>query len=406
MNLSSQLMAARSRCSSLPAPLATNGAPAITVTGRAISVTLDSTGGTTASQLFWALNLHPVASNLVRTRITGNQNSSLAAGPLPGLFSFDDPGSSYSSGFNLGPLTAQSRVISGQILSRAYPFDFPGNGDEPGHRDIDVPRESHLELPLDQDPQITTLYYNFQSRYGFNPQGQPLSNLITENQKQRAREAFSLYARHLGVQFVETANQGFTIVTGDPRAIDQAIITGAGGVTGFSSRALNLAIMDNAEVWDDSYAGSWFTTCMHQIGHLLGMGHAYDLPDLTVMGGFDGPTVQTTAAEPDFPGDADIVHGQALFRPESRDIDLYRFTLANAGQFTAETIAERLNDSSLLDTVIRLYRQNSDGTRTAIATNDDYFSEDSLISLDLEAGTYFIGVSASGNDAYDPDDQR
>jgi len=385
--------------------LVTNGAPSVSVTGvtrRDITVTLDSTGGTTAAQLFWGLNLHPEASNLVRTRITGNPNSSLTAGTLPALFSFDDPGSSYSASFNLGALSAQSRVISGQILSRAYPFDFPGNSDEPGHRDIDVPRESHLEVPLDQDPQITTLYYNFQSRYGFNPQGQPLSNLITENQKQRAREAFSLYARHLGVQFVETANQGFTIVTGDPRAIDQAIITGAGGVTAFSSRALNLAIMDNAEVWDDSYAGSWFTTCMHQIGHLLGMGHAYDLPDLTVMGGFDGPTVQTTTAEPDFPGDADIVHGQALYRPESRDIDLYRFTLANAGQLTAETIAERLVDSSLLDTVIRIYRQNPDGSRTAIASNDDYFSEDSFLSLDLEAGTYFVGVSASGNDAYDP----
>jgi len=382
--------------------LSTQGVPAVSVNGRAISVTLDSTGGTTAAQLFWALNLHPVTSNLVRTRISGNPDSSLATGTLPALFSFSDPGSSYSASFDLGALSAQSRVISGQILSRAYPFDFPGNGDEPGHRDINVPRETHLELPLDQDSQITTLYYNFQRNYGFNPQGQALANLITENQKQRAREVFSLYARHLGVQFVETANQGFTIVTGDLRAIDASIITGAGGVTGFFSRALNLAIMDNAEVWDDSYAGSWFTTCMHQVGHLLGMGHAYDLPDLTVMGGFDGPTVQTTTAEPDFPGDADIVHGQALYRPESRDIDLYRFTLPNAGQLTAETIAERLNDSSLLDTVIRLYRQNPDGSRTAIAANDDYFSEDSMLALDLEAGTYFIGVSASGNDAYDP----
>ena len=380
------------------------GTPTISVSAnkRDITITLDTVGGTTASQLYWGLRIHPDASKVVQVRISGNPDSSLVTGTLPASFSFADPGSSYTNSFSLGTLTAQSRIISGQILSRAYPFDFPGNSDEPGHRETDVPRESHLEVPLDQNPEISTIYYNFQRIYGVNPQGQPLANLITENQKQRAREVFDLYARHLGVQFVETSNQGFTIVTGDMRAIDPSIITGAGGVTGYSSRSMNLAIMDNAETWNDSFGGSWFTTAMHEIGHLLGLGHAYELPELTVMGGFEGPTVQTTIVEPDFPGDADIVHGQALYRPESRDIDLYSFVLTNAGQFTAETIAERLSNSSLLDTVVRLYRQNADGTRSLISQNDDYFSEDSLISMDLEAGTYFLGVSASGNDAYDP----
>ena len=386
------------------AALATNGVPAISVSGRTINIQLDTSGGTTPGQLYWSLNLHPQASDLVRTTIAGNQNFNIAttATAFPFSFIYSDPGSSFNNNSNLGILTSQSRVVKGQIRSLDYPFDFPGNSDEPGHREIDVSLETHLELPPDSDPQITTLYYNFQKNYGFSPQGVALSNLITENQKQRVREAFELYARSLGVQFVESDNLGFTMVTGDLRAIDPNILTGAGGVTGQSSRALNLAIMDNAEVWNDTFAGSYFTTAMHEIGHLLGMGHAYDLPDLTAMGGFEGPIVQTTAAEPDFPGDADIVHGQVLFRPESRDIDLYRFELASAGAFSAETVAERLSDSSLLDSTLRLFRQNADGTRNLISQNDDYFSEDSLLSLNLEAGIYFIGISASGNDAYDP----
>ena len=378
------------------------GMPGIAVAGRVITVTLNTDGGTTAAQLSWAMNLNTAAAKLVKTSITGNPNTNLTLTASDIDFTFSDPGSSFGNSVSLGTLTAQSQIISGQILSRAYPFDFPGNGDEPGHRDIDVPREDHLEQALDQNPQISTFYYNFQRNYGFSAQGTALSNLITENQKQRTREIFELYSRNMGVQFVETANQGFTIVTGDLRAIDPAIITGAGGVIGYSSRPLNLAIMDNAETWDDSYGGSWFSTAMHEIGHLLGMGHAYDQPQMTVMAGFEGPTVQTTTAEPDFPGDVDMIHGQALYRPESRDIDLYRFVLPGAGQLTAETVAERMSDSSLLDTVVRLYRENSDGTRELISQNDDYFSEDSLISLDLTAGTYYLGVSASGNDAYDP----
>ena len=37
-------------------------------------------------------------------------------------------------------------------------------------------------------------------------------NAITEQQKQRVREVFSLYERYLGVRFVETAALGMTIV--------------------------------------------------------------------------------------------------------------------------------------------------------------------------------------------------
>ena len=378
-----------------------NSTPAITVTNRKITIVLDSTVGTTAAQLQYGINLNPAAAALVVAEAFGDVTTPIGTTAGAQLFRFEDPGSSFDSAENIGVLGAGTSVITGQVVSHAYPFDLPGNSDEPGHREIDVPDESHLEFAPDSDPQIAVQYYNFQNKYG-TFQGQALSNLITENQKARAREIFSLYAEHLGVQFVETENLGFTIVTGDLRAIDPTIVTGAGGVLGQSNRLLNLAIMDNAETWDDSYGGNWFTTAFHEIGHLLGLGHAFDLPELTVMGDVEGPALPATTAEPDFPGDADLIHGQVLYRPDSQDIDLYRFQLPQSGRLTAETIAERLSDSSLLDTVIRLYQVDAFGVPQLISQNDDYFSEDSLVNLELDAGTYYVGVSSTGNDAYDP----
>ena len=46
---------------------------------------------------------------------------------------------------------------------------------------------------------------------------------------------------------------------------------------------------------------------------------------------------------------------------------------------------------------------NGNPVRQLIAQNDDYFSEDSFIGLDLAPGTYYVGDdSPSGNDNYDP----
>ena len=84
---------------------------------------------------------------------------------------------------------------------------------------------------------------------------------------------------------------------------------------------------------------------------------------------------------------------------------MYRFTIdvepGRQGLFTAETFAERLANSSLLDTSITLYRENADGTREIIARNDDYYSRDSYVEMSLNAGVYYITVSASGNTNFD-----
>ena len=112
-----------------------------------------------------------------------------------------------------------------------------------------------------------------------------------------------------------------------------------------------------------------------------------------------GEIPDMSAGDAAFPDNGDIVSGQYMYRNDSMDIDLYQFQVDQAGNFSAETIAQRLQDASLLNTALVLY--NSQGQ--VVARNDDYYGTDSFINIPLTPGTYYIGVSASGNDQYDPD---
>jgi hypothetical protein len=300
--------------------------------------------------------------------------------------------------------TSQALVISGTISNEGSPYQlqFPGDPGEPGHRNIPV--ESHLIQGPDNEIGITTAYYNFQSQYGFDPQGNVLQNAITAVQRQRVREIFELYGHYFGIQFIESATQGMTIAVGDLRAVNPGVASAPGGVLSISAGGVDngVAVMDlqDFSTQNDEYGGDFFYTAMRAVGRLLGLGANFELPPLTVMGQDLGLAGGVTP-EPIFPGDHDITHGQHLYRPESKDIDLYRFEVPQRGLFSAETFAERLTNSSSLDTVLNLYRETPDGFEL-VARNDDYYSNDSYIELELEPGTYFIGVSASGNNEYDP----
>ena len=196
------------------------------------------------------------------------------------------------------------------------------------------------------------------------------------------------------------------MVTGDLR-LSPTVPTGPGGVAGISDGSLGgLVIMDAAENWGVSeYGGSWFQMAMHEIGHSLGLGHTYDMPALTIMG--DNTPAGAPAAEPVFPGDADIIHGQYLYPPDANDIDLYQFEVHGAGQLTAEIVAERMQPEQQparcnADSLSRNHRSGRH-RREVIARNDDYYSSDSWLNLWVEAGTYYVAVTSTGNTGFDPE---
>lgn len=355
-----------------------------------------------------------------------------------------DPADTFTNATGLGTFSGfQSLLVNSEIVNQTnYNLDFPGAPDTPGVREVnatpgdtDYTSIDHLRADApDTDSTIKTQYYNFLKTqpYGTSSQGTLLFSSITSVQEQRIREVLSFYAQYLGIKFVETdapvGADDWTIVVGDLIPLGSNSSEGGTlGLAGFQPPGVranhtfgrNTVILDRAETWNDAFGASdsvkpsLFVVAMREIGNLLGLGQMSELPPGTIMGGnYTNATLGgepsllgNNPTEPVFPGDQDIIAGRYLHRPDSRDIDLYRFTIApgQAGLFTAEIVSERLTDGSLLDSYLTLYRQKPDGSREVIAVNDDYFSQDSFLQLDLAEGTYFLGVSASGNANYNPD---
>ncbi len=347
-----------------------------------------------------------------------------------------EPGDTFDTAFNLndqwtiGSNATQSARLTSEIFNtEPFGLDLPGP-DLPGTRDIRPQDPSRLDrtVPLDYLRNgadivdgISIIQYNFAPSWLGDDPNRPgiledttYFNVISEQQKDRVREVLQLYSEYLGISFIEVegepTNDAFiSIAVGDLYGGDERATSGAGGLAVVTrdrdgDGIDDLGVMDFQdfdESIDDQFGGEFFRGAMFVVGQLLGYGYADDLPQ---------PVTQSTSFifapgtdnEPAFPSVADIVHGQYLYRPDSTDIDLYRFTLNTRGRLSVETIAERLGDPSLLNSALRLYRMSGDGSFVEIAANDDYFSNDSLIDVEVLAGTYVVGVSARGNTDYDP----
>ena len=354
-----------------------------------------------------------------------------------------DAGGSFDNAIDLNELT-DSLLISGEIVSTSPSlFDFPGGPDEPGHRDVPDEIDHHWGQHVNPDfgPDSTVgvqqVYYNFQSAVGESAAGDPILNLITDKQKQRVREAITMWSDRLGLQFLESADQGVTFATADPAALDPFapdVVNYVKKTTqdlGFIARIDpdfedSMVVLDAGRQWESNFGEAYYDALMTAMGFVLGLERAADLPPSTTMSfGPDAFTVEGAPPAEDLaPGNHDVVHAQYLHKPDSNDIDLYKFTvdLGDAAQeqkesstLVVETFAERQPNASLLDTLVTVFQETEtlDGTgavigtqREIIARNDDYYSEDSYIELTVGTGTYYVQVTSTGNGSTLPEHEE
>jgi len=400
-----------------------------------------------------------------RLRIGSNQ-SAIRTNPIVTPQGSDVGDTFDSPSTSLGTLSGDaSHVISEQIVANStnqLSLNYPGSNADPGTRDIQD--EQPLLGTADSSRYTTNRYYSFllNQPYAQDSQGRPVTTAISELQRQRIREVFEFYSAQLGIQFTETTGlvgpdgaPTLQIVVGD---LLSGIFNTAGGPGDFVSRTVrdlngtqSLAILDGAELWDNDfgygtqrdnlvndaidptllanpvYAESqrssirtqilqtpldivgpnFFIESMRIIGSLIGLGQSNDLPPGTIqgfeplLGRVENPLEQI------FPGDHDVVFGQHLHRPDNRDVDIYRFTVPDGerGTILAQAMAESLTNSSNLDTQLKLFRRDANGTVTLLASNDNYLSSDALIRFEIEGRTgteFFLAVTAKGNENYDP----
>ncbi|WP_419194790.1 tandem-95 repeat protein [Novipirellula herctigrandis] len=279
--------------------------------------------------------------------------------------------------FGMGPgLT--SAVYRESIEPQSFLIELPGGNDDPGHRELDEAAGSllqHINSLFGPDTQdgITEISYNFNAVFDSTTAGASFLNQITDRQKDRIREALELWSVKIGVQFRETVSEGITFALGDPANLQPKLgttIVGQGTLGArlridptFDQSAL---VFSNQTNFQTAYGEDFLRKSAAGIGLILGLETTPDLPSQTLMSlnsGYLNASIDSLGdLEPVFPGNFDVLHGQYVHRPDSIDVDMYRFEVDfgdedKVGTFTAETFAERLADSSMLDTTLTLFKE-------------------------------------------------
>jgi len=314
--------------------------------------------------------------------------------------SSNDDNSAFATATELGVLGEAGQTYDATIGLQAWVQapPYPGGEDEPGHRQI--PSEWHIPFPGTgtwSPGAIAETTYFFGDVYATDANGNDMHNQITENQKARAREILEIVSTVSGRAIREQDNWGTVqVVVGDVCAngsCDPPSIKPPARLGGTNLGQL-AAIMDiNYDYGTSPYGGNFFTTTLHELIHLW-LFHSSDVPSTMTGYGGNGPP-----ADGVYPGLNDVVHLQRYNRPDATDIDLYEFQADEPGRFTAEIVAERLGTTGQLNSVLTLF----DAAGNVLARNDDYFSNDSYLDIELEPGTYYVGVTSTGNLDYDPD---
>ncbi|MFM8215848.1 MAG: hypothetical protein ACKN82_14575, partial [Pirellula sp.] len=358
------------------------GSPTVSNVGGVIVVDM-ARANVTANEVVDALNVSTVSSPLmtvtleagsVGTTVVGNRVINYSPIALVGL------GSSFDTSTNLGTLGSKDVPLTNLLLTsnidpEVHALDLIGANNDPGTRNVPEAFENYINPAFTGDNfnGIRTIYYNFKDAYGA-VAGATQSNAITEKQRARIREAFSLWAEQVGVQFVETPDSGFTMALGALAALPSGGLTvenaasGGWGVRIDPAYQNSLAVFSADNTWNDNYGENFTRAAVASIGLMLGLARAGDADPSTMMnfdtGFINFPTSANRNFEPVFPGNLDVLRANYLHRSESSDIDLYRFDIdfgpngqTRQGALVVETLAERLASSSPLDTRLALYKQ-------------------------------------------------
>jgi subtilisin family serine protease len=181
-------------------------------------------------------------------------------------------------------------------------------------------------------------------------------------------------------------------------------ITEVGGLTG-SGKSLTYQVTAGQTIyasvtgagnsdfnWYSLGSGSGGDTGTYSLtSSLLGTSALKTLNDSSI----DYGTPQTITTGQSVAGDIGMYNGLII---GASDVDLYAFTPSTSGLYD---IATQTSQEGSVDTYLRVF--NSSGTQLDSNDNANDSTTASLIRANLTAGeTYYIGVSGSGNENYDP----